>query len=60
MDFIIEVLTLIQKDEPPPNQQGLPQYYREQVLILCDVIERLTKMKDNLELEINEFERWSA
>ena len=58
MEFIIEVLTLIQNDEPPANQQGLPQYYREQVLVLCDVIERLTKMKDALESEINEYERW--
>ena len=58
MEYIIEVLTLIQNDEPPANQQGLPQYYREQLLILCDVIERLTKMKDALESEINEFERW--
>lgn len=58
MEYIIEVLTLIQNDEVPANQQGLPQYYREQVLVLCDVIERLTKMKDELESEINEFERW--
>ena len=58
MEFIIEVLTLIQNDEPPANQQGLPQYYREQLLILCDVIEKLTRMKNSLESDLNEIENW--
>ena len=58
MEFIIEVLTLIQNDEPPANQQGLPQYSREQLLILCDVIEKLTRMKNSLESDLNEIENW--
>jgi len=56
MEFIIEVLTLIQYDEPPANQQGLPQYYREQLLVLYDVIERLTRLKENIESELYELE----
>jgi hypothetical protein len=56
MEFIIETLTLIKYDNPPANQQGLPQYYREHLLILCDVIEKLTKMKNNIESTLEEFE----
>lgn len=56
MEYIIEVLTLIQNDELPANQQGLPQYYREQLLVLYDVIEKLKRMKENLESELYELE----
>ena len=56
MESIIEILTMVQHDIPPANQQGLPQYYREQVLVLCDVIERLTRMKNNIESNLDEFE----
>lgn len=56
MEYIIEVLNLIQHDEPPANQQGLPQYYREQLLLLYDVIERLIRMKENIESELYELE----
>ena len=56
MEYVIESLISIQHDHPPANQQGLPQYYREQLLVLYDVIERLTKMKNNLESNLNELE----
>ena len=56
MESIIEDLMYLKNDCPPANQQGLPQYYREKLLVLHDVIERLILMKNNLESNLEEFE----
>ena len=56
MEYIIDCLFSIQNDEVPLNQQGLPQYYREQITILHDVIKRLTKMLYSIESELEELE----
>ena len=56
MEFVIDCLYSIQNDEPPANQQGLPQYYREQIAILHDVIKRLTKMLYSIESSLEELE----
>lgn len=58
MESIIEDLTYLNNDNPPANQQGLPQYYREKLLILSDIIQRLITMKINLQSELNELEYW--
>ena len=49
MEYIIDCLYSIRNDEVPANQLGLPQYYREQLFVLCDIIERLTKMKNTIQ-----------
>ena len=56
MEYIIDCLYSIQNDEVPHNQQGLPQYYREQISILRDVIKRLTKMQYCIETNLEELE----
>ena len=58
MESIIQDLIYLENDNPPANQQGLPQYYREKLLVLCDIIQRLIAMKINLQSNLNELEYW--
>jgi hypothetical protein len=56
MDSIIEDLIYVKNDCPPANQQGLPQYYREQLLVLHDVIRRLMRIEYSIESNLMELE----
>jgi hypothetical protein len=59
MEYIIDCLYSIRNDEVPANQLGLPQYYRQQLFVLCDIIERLTNMKNTIQSNLEELENMS-
>ena len=56
MESIIDDMIYLKNDCPPANQQGLPQYYREQLLVLHDIIRRLIKMEHSIEENLMELE----
>lgn len=56
MESLIEDLIYLKNDCPPANQQGLPQYYREQLLVLHDIIKRLMQIEYSIELSLMELE----